>query len=869
MIKRINGILKVSGYISLSSVVVFGLLVLVGADTAASSIADGTAQGEQTVSPDNFIDDVPIRSIPVGNPFTVSNSFFEVNLSSDKYLYIKDFQFIFLWATVKNLGSSEDKFDFELTSEVSDDWIFVDRDAGHIRLAPGEEGDLKYMWRTVYNLDLAEEMETDFTFKVTSKETGQSLSFTITVITYPQIEMRGYEGNAIVKGTITDAVTGSAVSEAEVFLWIGQTIRLMPYDMVQVTDSTGIYEQWCWDIDTVNSHYSPHFTVSGFRMVVQKEGYETYVHNEYVKPHNGSPVMLDISLTPLEDPVNFELKWETPLSEPGVWKIAVTDAWDRFAMAMGKHPDPGDPETFPSIISFLDSEGNILWSKSVPDQSWSIDVTRDGLYVACNTHSKGTLNNRYLWDAGGNEIWKKSLGLGLGGDIKFSPDNQYIATGPSEDNVRFVLYDALTGAEKWKDNLDDRFVRITGFTEDGQHVFVGGYPHLFTLNGDRVWHSYITYTPFVICPSSDKSRFMAVDKGDCVSMFDGNGNVLWRKEIRVTTYGAMSADGSVVVVLTTWGSVHCYNGEGEIQWYSYLRGERDYITAGVGGHNAVDITPDGKYIVVGGVNYSTILFDSEGNMLWRHFGPVQSVPWPDGGGHKDSVMAVRISDDGKKIVSGYGFSDPKLCYFERVEDTTAPTVSTTSPTANATEVAVNASISATFSEAMNSSTITTDTFTVSTGGSNIIGSVSYSNRTATFNPSSNLANSTPYTAKITTEAKDKADNAIASEYSWSFATVASGGGGGGGGTGSGDTEGGGNCFIATACFGSVMAEEVQTLSAFRDKYLMTNAIGRMFVRLYYRYSPKLADIIRRREYLKRVVREGLKPLIWIAKQLVN
>ena len=856
MIKKINGILKVSGYIGLSSVIVFGLLVIVGADAAGSSTADGTAPGEQTVSSDDFIDDLPIRPVPAGNPVTVSNSFFEVSLSSDKYIYFKDFQFVFLWATVKNLGSSEDKFDFELISEVPDDWVMVDREAGHIWLAPGEEGDLKYMWRTMYGLDVVEEVEAAFTYKVTSSEHGQSLTFTITVIAYPQIEKSGYtEGNAIVKGTITDAVTGGAVSEAEVLLWLGYTIKFMPYDMLKVTDSTGIYELSCWDIDTLNSHYSPHFTVLGYRLVVQKEGYETYVHNEYVKPHHGSPVTLNISLTPLENPVDFELKWDTSLSSPGVWEIAVTDAWDRFAVAMGKHPDSDDPETLPTNIPFIDSEGNILWSKSAPDQSWSIDVTSDGLYVACNTHSKGALNNRYLWDAGGNEIWKKSLGTGLGGDINFSPDNQYIATGPSEDNVRFVLYDALTGAEKWKYNMDDRFVRVAGFTEDGQHVLVGGLPHLFTLGGDMVWRNYIIYTPWVICPSSDESRFMTIDKGECVSMFDGDGNLLWRKEQKVTTSGAMSADGSVVVVLTSHGYVYCYNGEGEIQWYSYLRGEGDYITAGVGGHNAADITPDGKYIVVGGGNYSTVLYDLDGNVLWRHTGPAPYVPGLVGGGMKQSVMAVRISEDGEKIVSGYGFSDPKLCYFEKVEDTTAPTVSTTSPAANATDVAVNASISATFSEAMNSSTITTDTFTVSTGGSNISGSVSYSNKTATFNPSSNLANSTPYTAKITTGAKDKAGNAIASEFSWSFATVSSGGGG--------------NCFIATACFGSVMAEEVQTLCAFRDKYLMTNTIGRTFVRFYYRHSPKVADIIRRKEYLKRVVREGLKPLIWVAKQLVN
>src|SRR5262249_36600880 len=50
---------------------------------------------------------------------------------------------------------------------------------------------------------------------------------------------------------------------------------------------------------------------------------------------------------------------------------------------------------------------------------------------------------------------------------------------------------------------------------------------------------------------------------------------------------------------------------------------------------------------------------------------------------------------------------------------------------------------------------------------------------------------------------------------------------------------GGGCFIATAAFGTPMAQEVQILCAFRDQYLLTNWLGQAFIALYYRYSPPL------------------------------
>ncbi len=105
-----------------------------------------------------------------------------------------------------------------------------------------------------------------------------------------------------------------------------------------------------------------------------------------------------------------------------------------------------------------------------------------------------------------------------------------------------------------------------------------------------------------------------------------------------------------------------------------------------------------------------------------------------------------------------------------VPDTTAPTVTGVSPGNEATNVPITTTVTATFSEAMDDSTINTTTFTLVNGGSSVSGTVTYTDTTATFIPSGNLTHSTTYTATITTGIKDLAGNAMAANYTWTFTT---------------------------------------------------------------------------------------------------
>jgi hypothetical protein len=102
-----------------------------------------------------------------------------------------------------------------------------------------------------------------------------------------------------------------------------------------------------------------------------------------------------------------------------------------------------------------------------------------------------------------------------------------------------------------------------------------------------------------------------------------------------------------------------------------------------------------------------------------------------------------------------------------------PTVLSVTPAALATGVCPNKVITATFSEAMDPTTITAANFLLTGPGMNpVTGTVSYASATnqAIFAPNAVLALSTTYTATIGTGVKDLFGNNLAAPYTWTFTT---------------------------------------------------------------------------------------------------
>lgn len=75
------------------------------------------------------------------------------------------------------------------------------------------------------------------------------------------------------------------------------------------------------------------------------------------------------------------------------------------------------------------------------------------------------------------------------------------------------------------------------------------------------------------------------------------------------------------------------------------------------------------------------------------------------------------------------------------------------------------------------------------------------------------------------------------------------------------------CFIATAVYGTPMAEEIIILRQWRDGFLINSKFGLKFINYYYRISPFIADSISKSSHLKAIIRLFINPIVKIIKKL--
>ena len=69
------------------------------------------------------------------------------------------------------------------------------------------------------------------------------------------------------------------------------------------------------------------------------------------------------------------------------------------------------------------------------------------------------------------------------------------------------------------------------------------------------------------------------------------------------------------------------------------------------------------------------------------------------------------------------------------------------------------------------------------------------------------------------------------------------------------------CFVATAAYGSLLANDVEMLRRFRDNLLKHSVIGELAVETYYTFGPPVAGVVGESDLLRATAREFLTPIV--------
>ena len=77
----------------------------------------------------------------------------------------------------------------------------------------------------------------------------------------------------------------------------------------------------------------------------------------------------------------------------------------------------------------------------------------------------------------------------------------------------------------------------------------------------------------------------------------------------------------------------------------------------------------------------------------------------------------------------------------------------------------------------------------------------------------------------------------------------------------------GGCYIATMAYGDYDHPSVMELRGFRDNYLKKSYLGRGFIEIYYKYSPRLVMLLKNKKTINLLIRNMLNRIVLIIKYL--
>ncbi len=537
---------------------------------------------------------------------------------------------------VKNKGSSTKIVQATLLKELAQQkpenvYHFFGFQKDEISIASGEE---KKFWYYISN-EPPIDFELEVTFEVGSEEG--------TAIVHVKEEDLKSLFTAYIYGVVTDKQTGEPVKDATV---IG-TLFNGREGFTQVTDEFGRYVlpvTSMQDIQNVFGNRTVLYNSLAYSISAEKDGYQFFYENN-LSPGKEEQLRLDIELEKSSGEKDFALAWEKQVQDNyGFFWVMPSKDFSVIAAAQAKHP----PELQkPTHFYLFSEEGTILWQQDTGSECWGFDITDDGNKIAAACHDGYT----YVVSKGGTLLWKgSSVNQVMTREAEFSPSGNQLITGPyGEDSL--ALVDSSDG-ETINEYTTEEWLRNSKFYLDGSGYLTGhggGTILAFDMNGNNKWEQIIGEFPLMMEVDQQNNVYLS-GKGRTLFSYDEEGNLRWTYRIgdHTITAGDISDNGKLAAG-TVGGQVYLFDSDGNLLWRRGACGQ-DAQGCTVG-HNAVDISSDGKYIVVGSAPQNgLVVFDENGTLVWSYTAEIKE-------NSEDllvGAVTVAISDDDSKIVAGYG-----------------------------------------------------------------------------------------------------------------------------------------------------------------------------------------------------------------------
>ena len=441
-------------------------------------------------------------------------------------------------------------------------------------------------------------------------------------------------------------------------------------------------------------------------------------------------------------------------------------------------------------------------------------------------------------------LWNSDFALQEITGVSISVDGGTIYAGSKDHNVYAI--DAFDGSVLWQ-YLAEHEVSGTPAVDGNGNIYVGSkddYLYCLNPNGTLKWKVQIE-SDVINSPVVSPLNVVIVPAVDRLYSFSFDGVSLWKDTFGVdglpysTWYAgpAISADGTIYLAgdANPSGGFYAINSDGSLEWSLYIDGI---------GASAPTIGDNGTIYIPGGhgtgANGLTAV-NPDGTQAWSFV--LQDIPY---------LSNPATGSDGTIYI---GCDDSYLYAIN--SDGTLKWRYLMNSSMNGSSFAIDANDNIlTISQSANAPLIALD---------------SEGNLKWSVFPDHEFVNQMPVigTDGVIYIANEEGIVAISNgdqiEIKVGESTDDDGGNGDDGGGG-----GGGGCFIASAAYGSRMANEVSILKSFRDNVLLTNSIGENLVKIYYNVSPPMANFIAKHDNLRAMIRVSLLPFIgisWVALKI--